>query len=42
MLPFKKVLSWKKTLNKDDRIFSENIQKLPQDIIDLLDSLHVK
>ncbi len=42
MLPFDKVPSWKKILNREGRIFSENIQELPQDIIDVLEPMQIK
>ena len=42
MLPFDKVPSWKKIISQEGRIFSENIQELPQDIIDILVPLNVK
>lgn len=41
-LPFDKVPSWKKILNQEGRIFSENIQELPQDLIDVLAPQHIK
>ena len=34
--------SWKRIINKEGRIFSENIQELPQDIINILVPLKVK
>ena len=34
--------SWKKFFNENGRIFSENIQELPPDMINLLEPLHVK
>ena len=42
MLPFANVPSWKKILSEEGRLFSENIQELPQDMIDILEPLHVK
>jgi len=42
MLPFENVPSWKKILSEEGRIFSEDIQKLPQDIINILEPLKVK
>ncbi|MDD4921567.1 MAG: PAS domain S-box protein, partial [Bacteroidales bacterium] len=42
MLPFDKVPSLKKILNKEGRIFSDNIQKLPQDLIDVLEPMLIK
>lgn len=42
MLPFERVPSWKKILNQEGRIFSENIQELPQDIIDVLEPMQIK
>ena len=42
MLPFDQVPSWKKIISQKGRIFSENIQELPQDIINILKPLNVK
>ncbi len=42
MVSFDEVPSWKKILNQEGRIFSKNIQELPQDMIDLLEHLNVK
>jgi PAS domain S-box-containing protein len=42
MLPFDKVPSWKKILSEEGRIFSENIQELPQDMINLFEPLNIK
>ena len=42
MLPFDQVPSWKKIINQEGRIFSENIQELPQDIVNILEPLNVK
>ena len=42
MLPFDQVPSWKRIINKEGRIFSENIQELPQDIVNILVPLNVK
>jgi len=42
MLPFDQVPSWKKMISREGRIFSENIQNLPQDIINILVPLKVK
>lgn len=41
-LPYKNVPSWKKMLKEEGRIFSVNIQGLPQDIVDVLTPLKVK
>lgn len=42
MLPFDKVPSWKKVLNHKGCILSNNMQELPQDMIDLMEYLDVK
>ena len=42
MFPFAKVPSWEKMLIEDGRIFSDNIDELPQDIIDVFEPLHIK
>ncbi len=42
MVPFEAVPSWKKMLKEEGRIFSVNIQELPQDMIDLLEPLNIK
>jgi len=42
MLPYDQVPSFKKLLNRDGRIFSENMQDLPKDIADALVNMQVK
>ncbi|MCI1681534.1 MAG: PAS domain S-box protein [Bacteroides sp.] len=42
MVPYTNVPSWKKILKEEGRIFSVDIKKLPQDIIDVLAPLNVK